>query len=130
MLSITSRYGDYNDQKVSYYISFDGSAVELNPTIFENSKTTVIGGIAVEYREWLKDEKTEIGYVFESDYDYTVGAKFEYNGYTYYVKTQSNDPDFYSSIINQMLADHHVANKIFPKGRQSIDDYHGEREEI
>ena len=109
VLSIISRYGEYNDQKVSYYISFDGSAVELNPIIFENSTTTEIGGVVVEYREWLKNDKTSNGNVFESDYDYTVGAKFEYNGYTYYVRTKSNDPDFYSTIINQMLADNNLA---------------------
>ena len=109
VLSIISRYGEYNDQRVSYYISFDGSDMMLNHIIFENSTTTEINGVLVEYREWLKNEKTEIGKVFESDYEYTVGAKFTYNGYTYYVETQSNDPDFYTTIINQMLADNNVA---------------------
>ena len=109
VLSIISRYGEYNDQRVSYYISFDGSDMMLNHIIFENSTTTEINGVLVEYREWLKNEKTEIGKVFESDYEYTVGAKFTYNGYTYYVKTQSNDPDFYTTIINQMLADNNLA---------------------
>ena len=109
VLSIISRYGEYNDQRVSYYISFDGSDMMLNHIIFENSTTTEINGVLVEYREWLKNEKTEIGKVFESDYEYTVGAKFTYNGYTYYVETQSNDPDFYTTIINQMLADNNVS---------------------
>ena len=109
VLSIISRYGEYNDQRVSYYISFDGSDMMLNHIIFENSTTTEINGVLVEYREWLKNEKTEIGKVFESDYEYTVGAKFTYNGYTYYVETQSNDPDFYTTIINQMLTDSNLA---------------------
>ena len=109
VLSIISRYGEYNDQRVSYYISFDGSDMMLNHIIFENSTTTEINGVLVEYREWLKNEKTEIGKVFESDYEYTVGAKFTYNGYTYYVETQSNDPDFYTTIINQMLTDNNLA---------------------
>ena len=109
VLSIISWYGEYNDQRVSYYISFDGSDMMLNHIIFENSTTTEINGVLVEYREWLKNEKTEIGKVFESDYEYTVGAKFTYNGYTYYVKTQSNDPDFYTTIINQMLTDNNLA---------------------
>ena len=102
-LSIYSMYGGYRDQTVHYWISFDGSAVALNPIIFENSVRAEIGDITVEYREWRRNDKTSNGNVFESNYDYTVGARFEYNGYTYYVITKSNDPDFYPTIIRQML---------------------------
>ena len=107
-LSVDLNYGneiiDPDGDNLFCYISFDGSADGIYIMDFLNDATTIeISGYTVEYTEMSMEEAAANGLTLGSNLDYHGWAKFTHNGYTYYIATHSDSPDFFDLTLEQML---------------------------
>lgn len=90
------------------FISFDGNTGGINLPLWESDTTVELNGYSVRYSEKTTEEYVANGITLDSNtaqLDYHGYAVFARNGYTYYLSTNSDNPDFYDSIITQMLAE-------------------------
>lgn len=107
-LSVDVNYGnsivDQDNDNLFCFISFDGSTDGIYIPDFLNDATTVeVNGYIVEYNEMSSDEAAADGLTLGSKLDYHGWAKFTHNGYTYYIATNSDNPDFFELTLEQML---------------------------
>lgn len=107
-LSVDVNYGnsivDQDNDNLFCFISFDGSTDGIYIPDFLNDAATVeVNGYTVEYNEMSSDEAAADGWTLGSKLDYHGLAKFTHNGYTYYIATNSDNPDFFELTLEQML---------------------------
>ena len=107
-LSVDVNYGntviDSDSDNLFCFISFDGSTDGIYIPDFLNDAATVeVNGYIVEYNEMSSDEAAADGLTLGSKLDYHGCAKFTHNGYTYYIATNSDNPDFFELTLEQML---------------------------
>ena len=109
-LSVSVTNGkDIHDQSsegvdnVFCFISFDGDTGAINPTLWESDTTMELNGYSVQYSEKTNEEYAAEGITLGNKQNYHGYAVFTHNGYTYYLSTNSDNADFFDSIINQML---------------------------
>lgn len=107
-LMIEVNYGnsivDNNSENLLCYISFDGSTEDIYITDFlEDAFSMEINGYYVVYNEMNVVEAESKGINFDSDLNYNGWAMFVYNGYSYYIATQSDNSDFLESTLEQLL---------------------------
>ena len=107
-LSVDVNYGntviDSDSDNLFCFISFDGSTDGIYIPDFLNDAATVeVNGYTVEYNEMSSDEAAADGWTLGSKLDYHGWAKFTHNGYTYYIATNSDNPDFFELTLEQML---------------------------
>lgn len=108
-LSIDANYGksviDLDGENLSCYISFDGSTNDTYIMNFLNNADILeINGYAIEYNEMSSDEAVANGWeIGGSNLDYHGWAKFTHNGYTYYIATHSDSPDFFDFTLEQIF---------------------------
>ena len=107
-LSVDVNYGntviDSDSDNLFCFISFDGSTDGIYIPDFLNDDATVeVNGYIVEYNEMSSDEAAADGWTLGSKLDYHGWAKFTHNGYTYYIATNSDNPDFFELTLEQML---------------------------
>ena len=107
-LSVNVNYGgavvDQDSDNLFCFISFDGSTDGIYIPDFLNDAATVeVNGYIVEYNEMSSDEAAADGLTLGSKLDYHGWAKFTHNGYTYYIGTNSDNPDFFELTLEQML---------------------------
>ena len=62
-----------------------------------------LNGYSVQYSEKTNEEYAAEGITLGHKHNYHGYAVFTHNGYTYYLSTNSDNADFFDSIINQML---------------------------
>lgn len=107
-LSVDVNYGntviDSDSDNLFCFISFDGSTDGIYIPDFLNDAATVeVNGYTVECNEMSSDEAAADGWTLGSKLDYHGWAKFTHNGYTYYIATNSDNPDFFELTLEQML---------------------------
>lgn len=109
-LSVSITNGeDIHDQSsagVDYafcFISFDGDTGAINLPLWESDTTMELNGYSVQYSEKTNEEYAAEGITLGHKQNYHGYAVFTHNGYTYYLSTNSENADFFDSIINQML---------------------------
>lgn len=107
-LSVDVNYGDsvvdQDSDNLFCFISFDGSTDGIYiPDFLTDAATVEVNGYTVEYNEMSSDEAAADGWTLGSKLDYHGWAKFTHNGYTYYIATNSDNPDFFELTLEQML---------------------------
>ena len=85
------------------FISFDGDTGAINLPLWESDTTMELNGYSVQYSEKTNEEYAAEGITLGHKQNYHGYAVFTHNGYTYYLSTNSENADFFDSIINQML---------------------------
>lgn len=108
-LSVQISYGenviDGNADNIECFISFDGDTAGINLPLWESDTTMEVNGHSVQYNEKSTDDYKAEGITIGHKLKYHGFAVFTHNGYTYYLSTHSDNPDFYDDVINQMLVD-------------------------
>lgn len=106
-LSVQISYGDSavdsTADNIYCLISFDGDTDAINEILWESDTVMELNGHSVQYSEKTTEDYAAEGITMGSKLDYHGYAVFTHNGYTYYLATNSDAPDFYDSVINQML---------------------------
>lgn len=108
-LSVQISYGDSvidgTADNIYCFISFDGNTGVINIPLWESDTILELNGYSVQYSEKTTEEYVAEGVTLGSELNYHGYAVFTHNGYTYYLATNSDNPDFYDSVIDQMLTD-------------------------
>ncbi len=107
-LTIEVNYGesllDSSGDSILCFISFDGNTDSIYTEDYLKEATTAnINGYIVEYQEASTDELAAEGINYGHEQSYHGWARFTHNGYTYYFTTDSNNADFFTEAINQLL---------------------------
>ena len=85
------------------FISFDGNTEGINTPLWENDTTMEMNGYILNYCEKTTSDYAKEGITLGYKQDYHGYATFDHAGYTYYVSTHSNNPDFFDETVKNKL---------------------------
>lgn len=107
-LSVSLSNGDsINDQTSGDYIycfiSFNGDTSAIDTSLWTGQSSMEMNGYSVRYNEKTTADYTAEGITLGYTQDYHGYAVFDHAGYTYYLSTHSDDPDFFDETLKNKL---------------------------
>ena len=98
---------DHTSSSVDYilcFISFNGNTDAIDTELWDTvSSPMEMNGFMVRYSEKTTDEYAAEGVTLGNKQNYHGYAIFENAGYTYYLSTHSDDPDFFDETLKNKL---------------------------
>ena len=91
--------GDY----IHCFISFNGDTSAIDTSLWSGQSSMEMNGYAVRYSEKTTADYAAEGITLGYEQDYHGYAVFDHAGYTYYLSTHSDDPDFFDETLKNKL---------------------------
>lgn len=107
-LSVSLSNGDSISDQTSgddiyCFISFNGDTSAIDTSLWAGQSSMEMNGYSVKYNEKTTADYTAEGITLGYTQDYHGYAVFDHAGYTYYLSTHSDDPDFFDETLKNKL---------------------------